>query len=141
MKAVGGYGGTFKSALDKNFEFLGNVQHFLNNIGFVITQAGIKPDARNNAIDLLTKMSDHASISHYGDIIKKIIINGYVETFSSPSPLLDVGDVYSPPEWNLDQRKRILCLINKIPYVKIPERNFFNVSTTPIVRDTMSKAF
>ena len=49
FKSSGAYGHTFKMALDKNSQFMGDINYLKNNIGFIITGALPKKSAVQNA--------------------------------------------------------------------------------------------
>jgi hypothetical protein len=66
--------------------------------------------------------------------MKQVIENNYISVFSKPSEEAEIGDTYSPPAWNPNQRQVIIDMINKIPFGKIPSKDFFNVSSNPFVR-------
>jgi len=63
-----------------------------------------------------------------------------LSTFSKYSEEIDEGELYTSPRWNVEQKKKLIDLVNAIEFQQIPE-NFFNLSTSPEVREQMRKAF
>jgi hypothetical protein len=137
----GGYGKTFKDALDKNAQFLSNIDYFQNSTGLVITGAGVKKSALENAIISIEKIIEHhKNIDTYKNILYATIHNKNITTFSRASDSIEMGEDYVSPVWNPNQQKVISDMIGNIPFSKIPTKDFFNTSSTSETRETMIKA-
>jgi len=137
----GGYGKTFKDALDKNAQFLSNIDYFQNSTGLVVTGAGVKKSALESAITSIEKIIEHhKNIDVYKNILQATIHNKNIATFSRASDSIEAGEDYTPPAWNPNQQKVISDMISRIPFSKIPTKDFFNTSSTSETRETMAKA-
>ena len=84
-------------------------------------------------------LKHNPSSGTYREIVEEILQNKRFVTFSK-SKLLEEGEYYSPPSWNLNQKANIINTICNMPYTSIPKGDFFNTSSTPQVRETMQKA-
>ena len=137
----GGYGANFKQALDKNSQFLRDINYFKESMGLVITKAGVASKVLERCGTLLQNiLKHHSSSGNYKEIIEEIFQNQKFVTFSKPFKLLEEGEFYSPPSWNLNQKNNIINMICDMPFAPIPKKDFFNTSSTPQVRETMQKA-
>lgn len=137
----GGYGANFKQALDKNSQFLQDINYFKDSMGLVITKAGVTNEVLEQCGTLLQNiLKHHPSSGTYKEIVEEIFQNQKFVTFSKPFKLLEEGEYYSPPSWNLNQKDNIIDMICDMPFAPIPKKDFFNTSSTPQVRETMQKA-
>jgi energy-coupling factor transporter ATP-binding protein EcfA2 len=141
LGAGGAYGESFKQALDKNSQFLQDINYFKDSMGLVITKAGVSPKVLDQCDKLLQNILKHNSGSNtYKEIIEEISHNKKFTTFSKPFKFLEEGEFYAPPSWNLNQKGNITNMISDMPFTPIPKKDFFNTSSTPQVRETMQKA-
>jgi len=142
LGSEGGYGMSFKNALDKNAQFLTNIDHFRSSIALIISSASVKKNALESAIDLVsTILKEHANLDEYKSTVQHVLNSKNILTFSKPSEELEPGDIYQPPLWNSGQHTEIIKLIENLPFTTVPSKDFFNISTSPDVRETMKKAF
>ncbi len=141
LGAGGAYGESFKQALDKNSQFLQDINYFKDSMGLVITKAGVSPKVLDQCDKLLQNILKHNSGSNtYKEIIEEILHNKKFTTFSKPFKFLKEGEFYTPPSWNPNQKGNIIDMIYDMPFTLIPKKDFFNTSSTPEVRETMQKA-
>lgn len=141
LESSGAYGKNFKEALDKNSIFLNDINFFKNSIGFIVTHA-----SRNkNTLEFIKKSLDcilnqHDNLDRYKETVSHILKLKRIEMFSKPSSEDEVGELYKPPVWNIDQNDKILKMISKLQFTKVPYKNYFNVSVTSYVKNGLCKA-
>jgi len=141
LDSEGGYGMSFKNTLDKNAQFLTNIDHFKSSIGVIISAAGVKKSALENAVSAIENiLEEHSNLKQYEETIKHVLSSKNIVTFSKPSSAAEEGEVYQPPSWNLEQHAKIVKLIENLPFTTVPNKDFFNISTTSYVREVMNKA-
>lgn len=75
----------------------------------------------------------------YKTIVNNIIEKDRVSLFCAPENKKK-GNDYKPPSWNEDQWNILKRNIKSIPYVEIPHKNFFKVSTNDKIREALKKA-
>ena len=108
LGSEGGYGTIFKNSLDKNAQFLRDIQYFKTSMAFVITSAGRRENALENSVELINVMlNKHAHLGAYKDIVSHVVSSGNIAIFSRPSDDLKIGEKYRPPQWNPNQKEKL----------------------------------
>lgn len=137
---AGSYGLSFKQGLEKSAQFLNDITHFQNSMGFVVTHAGRNRATENTVKSYLEHVIANQALDKYKDVLQDVTNKGLVETFSKYSDEDDVGYEYVPPNWNQNQRDALIELITKIDFQEVP-KDFFNLSSSAEMREQMSIAF
>ncbi len=137
---AGSYGALFKQGLEKSAQFLNDISHFQDSMAFVVSHAGRVRSTPKTVKSYLNSVINNPALSSYKTILEKIVERDLLSTFSKYSEEIDEGELYTSPRWNVEQKKKLIDLVNAIEFQQIPE-NFFNLSTSPEVREQMRKAF
>ncbi len=138
--ASGSYGVLFKEGLEKSAQFLNDITYFNESMAFVVSHAERMSSTPKIVESYLSTAIKEPKLEKYKQSLEKIISNGNFVTFSKYSDESEENSVYLPPSWNPNQREKIIDVINKIQFQRIPQ-NFFNDSSSHEVREHMSRAF
>jgi len=149
LSAKGSYGESFKTSLDANAQFLNDINYFKDSIAFVVSHAGLRPNTHDTVKNLIQIILEkHANLDNYKDALNNVLQreeeNAFsaISTFSEPDPQSIPGELYTSPVWegHPAQRDKIINMIEKLPFTKIPSKNFFKVSFDSDVQRQMQAA-
>jgi energy-coupling factor transporter ATP-binding protein EcfA2 len=140
LGASGSYGKVFKEGLEKSAQFLSNISYFEDSIGLIVSHAGRREETNETIEACLRNVISNPQVERYKTTLDNLLTNKYMTTFSKYSDEIAEGAIYTPPDWNANQRRQIIDLINKITFKPIPS-GLFSDSSSPEVREQMGKAF